>query len=350
MNTRKNRLHSRILNKALIISIVILLAACSDSKKIANDLDDYSNRLQSYTGIELLPEEASYTLSVPSKSVLKKNIDRVSINLREFYAFNDCSLNQLVAQRNTSLGKMQLPSGRYAYESELINALLACQQKYQQDEEKAKLRDKLTEWTMLKQQQLPLAWSNLITQSTETNMHFSGSSGYISGDSGDDFQGTKQALSFLVNSRNQHPVDISSLELHLKQMNDFPLLAKQWRTQLLLAQELDNISLLLGEYLKNNTCSTLKEEQSIEIMQNIFRIFFAERIQPVAGQLNRYHYGLSDLVEEIANTEQIPEAFSQYLRNHNSTNYDKYTHSMQSHISIWQQIFARCDASVAAIK
>ena len=133
-------------------------------------------------------------------------------------------------------------------------------------------------------------------------------------------------------------------------MNDFPLLAKQWRTQLLLAQELDNISLLLSEYLKNNTCSTLKEEQSIEIMQNIFRIFFAERIQPVAGQLNRYHYGLSDLVEEIANTEQIPEAFSQYLRNHNSTNYDKYTQSMQSHISIWQQIFARCDASVAAIK
>lgn len=328
------------------LASLLLLSGCAEHKKIANDLDDYSERLQSYTGITLAPALEISRLNAPDKQLTKVDIERTSINLREFYAFNDCSLNQLVAQRNTALGKMQLPSSRYAYESELIFELLACQQKLKKDEdreEKAELREKLANWTTVKQEQLPLVWANLITQSTETALHFTGGTGYISGTSTDNFQATKQALTFLLKSRTQHPVDTEALELHLQQLNNSALLAKQWRTQLLLKQELDNVSSLLTTYLNNNTCSTLKEEKSIEIMQNIFRIFFAELIQPVAGQLNRYYYELSPLVEQLANAPKMPAEFSQYLLLHNKDNYDAYAQSMQAHIKIWQQIFTRCD-------
>ena len=381
MNT-KNINNNAFFIKVCFLALVMSLSACSDRKKIATDLQDYNQRLQSYTGIELTPSSGNVNLGPPGKSSLNINIEPININLREFYAFNDCGLNQLVAQRNTALGKMQLPSSRYAYESALINELLACQQKYAQvhnddnadnnannnadnnnllsntsldddklaevnppspDNANMQLVNKLKHWENVKQQQLPAVWANLITQSTETIRHFSAGTGFISGSPNDNYQATKQALQFLVNSQTQHPVNISDLELHLKQMNDYPLLAQQWRTQLLLTQELNNISMLLTKYLEQNTCSNIKEEQSIDIMKNIFRIFFADLIQPVAGQLNRYSYGLSALVEQIASSPSMPKPFSDYLRVHNEGNHQAYKQSMQAHITIWQEIFKRCD-------
>lgn len=335
--------YNHTLYKALAISFLFLLGGCSEHKKIANDLADYNERLQSYTGILNAPTPNIYNLEAPEKLTLKLGVEQLSINLREFHAFNDCSLNQLVAQRNTALGKMQLPSSRFAYESKLIFELLACQQNLKNDNEKSELREKLAQWTTLKQQQLPLAWVNLITQSNETVAHFTGGSGYISGTSNDNFQATKQALTFLLKSKTEHPIDASALELHLQQLGNSTLLAKQWRTQILLKQELDNISSLLLTYLESNTCNNMKEEKSIEIMQNIFRIFFADRIQPVAGQLNHYHYQLSPLVTQLSESSKMPPEFVRYLSLHNKLNYEAYADAMQSHIKIWQQIFTRCD-------
>lgn len=334
---------------AMTLVALLIISGCSDTKKIAVDLEDYSERLQSYTGIaiESLPEVNN--LYAPNKQALKIDIERTSINLRELFAFNDCSLNQLVAQRNTALGKMQLPSSRYAYESELVHELAACQRTLQENEGKTELVAKLADWSALKQQQLPQVWANLITQSIETDTHFTGGTGYISGTSNDNFQATKLALNFLLKSQNEHPVNASALELHLQQLNNTPLMAKKWRTQLLLAQELNNISRLLNTYLINNTCSTRKEEESIEVMRNIFRIFFAERIQTVAGQLNNYYYQLSPLVEQLAQAPQMPTAFNEYLLLHNTLNFEAYTEAMQSHIQIWQQIFERCD-NIAAFE
>lgn len=321
-----------------------LLFACGEHKKIANDLSDYSERLQNYTGIDIAPNSTDLGLDAPSKASLKLEVDSLSINLREFYAFNTCSLNQLVAQRNTALGKMQLPSSRFAYESELIVELAKCQQLSQ--DEKPELVAKLSEWAEIKKEQLPYVWSNLLSQSNETYRHFTANSGYISGNNSDAFQATKQALTFLLKSKNlnNHPVDISALELHLQQLDNAPLLSRIWRTQILLQQKLDSISTLLTSYLDSNSCKNVKEEESIEIMRNIFRIFFAERIQPVAAELNNYYYRLSPLIEQIIASPELPQAFKDYLFKHNTTNFQAYTGAMQSHIKLWQQIFGRCDA------
>jgi hypothetical protein len=321
----------------------MLIAACNDHKKIANDIEDYRERLQSYTQIELETTPLELDLQAPNKQSLKIDIPRLSINLREFYAFNNCSLNQLVAQRNTALGKMQLPSSRYAYESELIIELSACLKSLSSADGQTQLIERLEQWIDVKDEQLPIAWTNLLTQSSETYKHLIASSGFISGNSDDNFQATKQALAFLLRSKDDHPVDITELELHLKQLDKTALIARLWRTQLLVTQELNNISLLLSTFLTNNSCSTLQDKESIDVMRNIFRIFFAERIQPVASQLNKYHYQLSPIINEIAGVTNLPTAFSNYLLNHTGTNNEAYTQAMSEHISLWQQIFTRCD-------
>jgi hypothetical protein len=340
-----NMIKNYTAHKVITITVLLFLAGCGEHKKIAKDLADYNERLQSFTGIKLAPTPKIDNLYAPNKQSLKLDVEQLSINLREFNAFNQCSLNQLVAQRNTALGKMQLPSSRFAYESKLIFELMVCQQNLKDDDEKADLQEKLAIWTIQKQQQFPRVWANLITQSSETVAHLTGGSGFISGTSSDNFQATKQALTFILKGQSGHPIDASALERHLQQLGNAPLLAKQWRTQILLKQELDSISSLLRTYLEGNTCSGIKQQKSIEIMQNIFRLFFAQRIQPVAGQLSRYHYQLSGLVEQLAQSSQIPPEFANYLSLHNKLNYAAYTEAMRLHIEIWQQIFTRCEQS-----
>jgi len=321
---------------------VALGTACSEHTKITSDLDNYSQRLQSYTGITLSEENFSYNLQPPAKNELKHDIPEITINLREFYALNDCALHQLIAERNTALGKMQLPSGRYAYESALLVELKQCVQSLQSKPEKQAISEKLIEWTTLKQQQLPLVWANLITQSTEVFAHFTNANNFISGTPSDNFQSTKQALKFILDSETEHPVNISELELHLQQLANSPLLARQWRTQLLISQKLDHISPLLAEYVETNQCKTLTEKKGIQIMQNIFRKLFADTIQPLAGELNRYHYQLGPYIEQLTLSPHFVNSFGDYLRRHNQYNYQIYRKSMDTHIKLWQEIFSRC--------
>ena len=321
---------------------VLLLSGCSDHKKIADDLEAYSQRLQTYTGIALPKENFEISLRAPSKSALKQNISEININLRDFYALQDCALHQLVAQRNTALGKMQLPSARYAYESQLVVELKKCSQLLNNND-KANLIANLNAWTLEKESQLPISWANLITQSDEVYTHLSANNGFISANANDNYIASKQALVFLLSISTTHPFNLTELEQHLQQLANSPLIARTWRTQLLIAKKLNHISGLLSDYLENNQCKTIQDQQSIEIMQNIFRKFFADNIQALAGELNKYHYQLSPLIEQLSSSPHFNDSFKNYLLLHNTKNYEIYKISMQKHINLWQDIFALCD-------
>lgn len=332
-----------LIHALLCIALIVCVTGCGEYRKIANDLDAYADRLQSYTGIALVEVDFSYQLHPPAKSSFKQDVADISINLREFYALNECALNQLVAQRNTTLGKIQLPSARFAYESRLLVELKKCAQNLEGNADKSTIVDKLNLWTSDKQNQLPIAWANLVTQSSEVYTHITAANGFISGNASDNFQATKQAIRFLLNSETEHPVSLAELELHLQQLSNSPLLARKWRTQLLLTQKLNYVSPLLQEYLSKNQCETLQDKESIEIMQNIFRKLFAETIQPLAAELNKYHYQLSPLIEKFVLSPHFTESFGAYLTKHNDISYQAYTESMRTHITLWQKVFVHCN-------
>lgn len=340
----------KVLQKTICASVALLiLGACSGGhNKIVKDIEAYAERLQSFTEITLPnhteTEQNQPTKQIaPKKSELRIDIPELSINLREFYALNGCSLNQLVAQRNTALGKMQLPSTRYAYELALLSELERCKQKLELDTvESDELVAKLEMWLATKHQHLPAAYSNLLTQSDEVYAHFFRANDYLSGGSEDNFTSVKQAFKFLLDAKNNEPIDLTSLEYHLQQLDLNPLMARKWKTQTYLSEQLDRISVLLTEFYKTNTCKTVDEEEQIKIMRNIFTKFFAETIQPLASELNKYHYQLSPLLEQITSSPDIPSPFVDYIVYHERNAYDEYALSMRSHINIWQDIFARC--------
>lgn len=342
-----------------VIFLSYLLLSCKGSNQLHDDLEAYAERLSNFTKIslqqELAQNSSNINLGIKDKTSYLRKISPININLREFYAFNDCSLSQLVAQRNTALGKIQLPSSRFLYEIELLNELERCQNQLLRQNKGTELSkgqieliEKLKTWSALKQQQLPLVWSNVITQSTEIYQHLSKNNGFIRGDSSDNLQETKQALSHLAKIDGQLllgelPQNLEFLETHLYHLSETPLLAWKWRSQKALSFSLKNTSKLLDEFLQSNTCSNRKQEQDIQIMKNIFNKFFVGTIQGLGGQLDHYHYQLKDSTHSLMQSEHLPEDFKQYIYKHEVLGFKEYQDSMQTHIKLWQTIFARCD-------
>ena len=73
--------------------------------------------------VENLEEFKTSLPPYPALKNLKQHIPDTKIKLFEFYDLKQCQLYTLIAERNTSLGKLQLPSRRYLYERKLIKPI-----------------------------------------------------------------------------------------------------------------------------------------------------------------------------------------------------------------------------------
>ncbi|WP_371194615.1 DUF3080 family protein [Glaciecola sp. SC05] len=330
-----------MLIRIITLSFCFVLSACSQNDKVKSDLDNLAERLESFTQISVSAYDSDASLNAPIKNSLAIDVPELQIALREFYAIDDCPLSQFIAERNTALGKTQLPSTRFIYEQRLLSTLKSCMQQLPVDDP---MQEQLQGWIEQKQTNLPLVWSNMMTQSDESYLAFTASGGYISGASNDGLQPSKLALVFLINVLNAQTIDSGQLELHLRDLSNARLPAKMWRTQALLSESLPPMSQLLETYIQNNqnACSSAKKEE-LKIMRNIFTLFFADNIQPLASQLNHYQYQLNPSFETLANHPHIPTDWADYIKRQYLNSAQQYKQTMQQHIELWQQVFKLCE-------
>ena len=100
---------------------VLLSAACSDSQEAV--MSDYSQR------IERLSNAASPSLvqvsspPQPQVSALRQPFADIRLSLIDSLRLTDCRLSQIVAERNSSLGKVMTPANQLYYEVQVTRAL-----------------------------------------------------------------------------------------------------------------------------------------------------------------------------------------------------------------------------------
>ena len=162
-----------------IIGVGLLaLLGCFGGGTVKQSIEDYAARLSRVLDISL-PNTFNEKITTPlpklaDSTMLKHTIEGVSINLREFYALQDCELGTVVAERNTSLGKSQLPSQRLAYESTLLTALKNCETTLTEagsaNQNNAALAATIALWREQKSQDYSKTWANLIQGSQELRL------------------------------------------------------------------------------------------------------------------------------------------------------------------------------------
>lgn len=316
-----------------------LILGCKD-QQLADDIQVYQQRMASvlestapnYTSVHLPP--------YPTLAELALYDNDTTIKLTDFYELQHCQLATIIAERNTTLGKLQLPSTRFTYEKKLISGLKNCISQTQND----KLKTKLQLWLDIKSKTLSNAWLNMLQSSKEIKQGLSANQGFITGEGYDGLSETLSALTFLAISLQNANLDSTELENHLQAFSQVSLLAKLWRSQLLLTENIKTTTLWLEQQSLGDMCINTNPslKQKINYLHNVFQLFFIEKIQPIASQMNHYHYQLSPKLDALIQHPGLSKAFVDYITVQQYQNFNHYQTAMALHIEFWQTLFSQC--------
>ena len=371
--------------RAGVISVAMFaLLGCFGGSTVKQSIDDYAARLSRVLDTPL-PDSFNDKITTPlpklaDSATLKHAIEGVSINMREFYALQDCELGTVVAERNTSLGKSQLPSQRLVYESKLLNVLKRCEAALTKENESNKrnaaLAATIASWREQKTQDYSKTWANLVQGSQELRLALNTPERLFSVENNKDALSSVNALYYINNLSNKEVllsdmyfsntassdteteatnennsesiIESSELEQQLKIIRSARLPATLWHTQQTLTQNLSLLTNMLETELDAVSCPEGRASDKAKILRNIFYLFFIEEIQPVGSLVNQYHYKLAPLWEEWLAQPSLHEEFKRYIRQQSQDGFNQYSSVMKAHVNLWQGFLGRCNLSPVA--
>ena len=371
--------------RAGVISVALFaLLGCFGGSTVKQSIDDYAARLSRVLDTPL-PDSFNDKITTPlpklaDSATLKHAIEGVSINLREFYALQDCELGTVVAERNTSLGKSQLPSQRLVYESKLLNVLKSCEaaltKENESNQRNATLAATIASWREQKTQNYSKTWANLVQGSQELRLALNTPERLFSVENNKDALSSVNALYYInslsnkglllsdmyssntassdteteaTNENNsERIIESSELEQQLKIIRSARLPATLWHTQQTLTQNLSLLTNLLETQLDAVSCPEGRASDKAKILRNVFYLFFIEEIQPVGSLVNQYHYKLAPLWEDWLAQPSLHEEFKRYIRQQSQDGFNQYSSVMKAHVNLWQGFLGRCNLSPVA--
>lgn len=371
--------------RAGVISVAMFaLLGCFGGSTVKQSIDDYAARLSRVLDTPL-PDSFNDKITTPlpklaDSATLKHAIEGVSINLREFYALQDCELGTVVAERNTSLGKSQLPSQRLVYESKLLNVLKSCEaaltKENESNQRNAALAATIGSWREQKIQDYSKTWANLVQGSQELRLALNTPERLFSVENNRDALSSVNALYYInslsnkelllsdmyssntassdteteaTNENNSESIiESSELEQQLKIIRSARLPATLWHTQQTLTQNLSLLTNMLETELDAVSCPEGRASDKAKILRNVFYLFFIEEIQPVGSLVNQYHYKLAPLWEDWLAQPSLHEEFKRYIRQQSQDGFNQYSSVMKAHVNLWQGFLGRCNLSPVA--
>ena len=371
--------------RAGVISVAMFaLLGCFGGSTVKQSIDDYAARLSRVLDTPL-PDSFNDKITTPlpklaDSATLKHAIEGVSINLREFYALQDCELGTVVAERNTSLGKSQLPSQRLVYESKLLNVLKSCEaaltKENESNQRNATLAATIASWREQKTQNYSKTWANLVQGSQELRLALNTPERLFSVENNKDALSSVNALYYISSLSNkglllsdmyssntassdteteatnennsERIIESSELEQQLKIIRSARLPATLWHTQQTLTQNLSLLTNMLETELDAVSCPEGRASDKAKILRNVFYLFFIEEIQPVGSLVNQYHYKLAPLWEDWLAQPSLHEEFKRYIRQQSQDGFNQYSSAMKAHVNLWQGFLGRCNLSPVA--
>ena len=371
--------------RAGVISVAMFaLLGCFGGSTVKQSIDDYAARLSRVLDTPL-PDSFNDKITTPlpklaDSATLKHAIEGVNINLREFYALQDCELGTVVAERNTSLGKSQLPSQRLVYESKLLNVLKSCEaaltKENESNQRNAALAATIASWREQKTQDYSKTWANLVQGSQELRLALNTPERLFSVENNKDALSSVNALYYInslsnkelllsdmyssntassdteteaTNENNSESIiESSELEQQLKIIRSARLPATLWHTQQTLTQNLSLLTDMLETELDAVSCPEGRASDKAKILRNVFYLFFIEEIQPVGSLVNQYHYKLEPLWEDWLAQPSLHKEFKRYIRQQSQDGFNQYSSAMKAHVNLWQGFLGRCNLSPVA--
>ena len=337
----------------LLLLAVVSVSACNPADEGLALQDDYLQRLSNALDVPVAapfnPE--SLTLyRLPERRERLLEIPELRISLLELLVeVRRCPpLQQLISQRNSSLGKQLTSSSRLAYEGDLLRATDACIT-YLRTQEQADLMDTLTQLAADKRAQLPSVFWNALNGSTEFERYLRFAPHSLPPSPTED----NAALDALAQLARLGATLPETLPPSAEQLDPlfFALHASEQGGQLInslasLTHTLNQGSQILhSRQVQRPLCPTGQATERGRIAQNIFIKYYAGSLQPYLAQVDQRGQGWSNSLQQLTQTPAIPTSTRDYLHTlaaQQDSLWADFRAATALHVRRWQALLNSC--------
>lgn len=332
------------------IVLAVSLVGCGGNDASDRLLRDYQRALAER--LDLAPPEHAKPRNIGAFPELRER--RVSIpetreGMLDIHALRECHITTLVAERNSTLGRVAPASQRWQYELELWQRLESCLSGEVAERLAANDLARLERLTVTKREQLPRAIWNGLFGSEEWAQNFSRVSSALAPEALAPPGEQLAALDYLHElSRAPFEADRplpspDRLEDHLQALNDRPYTAELLRTLLLAEQRLTEANALLDRALSTpGHCPT--GDFTADLQQTPEARRLAAWLEALDDAAEAWLKGLKPLFASLKAPPEDVEAYRQawLSRQRNEAPLPRFRQAMQGHLERRHRLASRC--------
>ncbi|WP_127347937.1 DUF3080 family protein [Pseudidiomarina mangrovi] len=326
----------------LVISVLVL-SACSRDTSLMADWQDYQQRLA--TPQQLQPRDfvLEPAPSLPALRDLRLDVTELNLSLLDSFRLDSCRVAALIAERNSSLGRLQQGVLRYYHDVQISSALNECVA----DLDASELRQRLTNVAAQKQASLPLLRAQAMLQ--DSALRNTLSSGKIALNQPDpaQFAPLLQALETLIQTLNSSHASelpaLAELQAALETLDNSSYSGQLWRGFYEQQQLLAQLSPLLQGIDQRAGCRSAGVPERAQILRNVAISIFGGQLQPRLATYLQQGQAIKPYLERLKAIDAHP-LMNDYL-SHLIAQPEQLREAVRAHAKQWQVLFDACGFS-----
>lgn len=329
-----HRLLPNLLRRSPLVLLTVVLGGCFGEGP-GGLFDDYQTKIARVQDADEIKENWEFE-SLPRKRELLLDVPSLSIGLIDSYQLRQCGLFNLIAERNSVLGKVADEFRNYDYQVALLEGVGQCLANNELDPEIVEL---LKEIEQQKLAQFPLHQWNLIYASDAMQSQMRGSQ-WLRADIGDQVRQTSDALEHINQALNTSLVSGKTIEVQ-EILEKSSTLGDLYYSLARASVKLDTITKQLTTFDANIICGKQRDTTKFRYLNNVFEQQYIGKVQPYMAQLDGYY---QQLASQLVMFDAQPELHSYYFPIQDA--HQAFRLSTRRHVDYWQQLFKRCGRKV----
>lgn len=339
-----------MIRPALLLCL-LLLAACSPANDGLALQSDYLERLQrslDAADVDAFDSRSVSQYRLPARRERLSEIPELRIGLLDLVidARRCPHLQQLISQRNSSLGKQLLPSQRLGYEGDLLRAIDDCLPHLPED---SSLKATLQRLANDKRQQLRAVFWNALNGSPEFENYLRFADQALPVGTQED-SAALDALQRLASIGTALPARLPPNSDELDPLF-FALYASEQGSQLItslasLRHTLDAGSEMLEQRQQDRPlCPLGQATPRGRILQNIFVKFYAGGLQPYLAKVDQRGQQWQSALLQLQRIDGIPPATRKHLQRlagEQDSLWQDFRAATARHVKAWQALLNSC--------
>ncbi|WP_045404375.1 DUF3080 domain-containing protein [Vibrio jasicida] len=339
---RSSLVRSSLVAAALVLPTT-LLSGCNDwfnSEKAV--FEKYNQRLANVLDTSESELEASPAVTIPDKRELFQELPRLSLGLLESYQLRQCGLFNLLAEKNSQLGKVQDAFYDFDYQTNLLRTLNGCMSDYPlSDEENTKLNGLYDQ----KWHHLTVHLDNMLLTSDAMRKQLTGSE-WLPLESKDQVAHVRDAF-LALDEMYQTPYralsrlpDVTIVN-YQEEIEKTRLVGRLYYTLIDATHWLEQTTHMLEANQDKIICGANRDTTQFRYLRNVFQTIYVAEVQPYMAYVDSTYQQLDGGLSFVEKRMQAHGANYGIEKAH-----DQFREETMKHVQFWKNIFKRCGVKI----